>query len=176
MHQETVSPNTSKNGGRSTGARTALASIAAVTSVLAASSCCLPLVPFLLAAGFAGTSTVLSAARPVLLGTSVLSIAYGFYQARQAKKCRRRPGLVSSMLLWFSTVFVLIAILFPQIIANAAASLWPGEPYAPQAHSRRHRRPGPGRCARLLLRREQCSFRPGSARPPHGTESVRHPQ
>lgn len=122
MPEQIASPNTANNAGRSPGTRSALAGIAAVASVLAASSCCLPLIPFLLAAGFAGTSAVLSAARPFLLAASVLFIAYGFYQASEAKKCRRRPGLVSSVLLWMSAVVVLIAIFFPQIMANAAAS------------------------------------------------------
>src|SRR5882724_5597494 len=36
------------------GARTAAASTAALLSVLAASSCCLPILPFVIAAGFAG--------------------------------------------------------------------------------------------------------------------------
>ena len=105
------------------GRRTTLVSIAAVGGVLAASSCCLPVLPFVVAAGFAGGSTFLSAARPYLLGVSILLIAYGFYQAGRAKKCKLRPSVVGSVLLWVSAVFVFISIFFPQVMANAAADL-----------------------------------------------------
>jgi len=103
--------------------RTTLASIAAVGSVLAATSCCLPVLPFLLAASFAGSSAFLEVARPFLLIGSILFIAVGFYQAWRAKQCRRRPSVISSILLWTSAVFVFVAIFFPQLMANAAASL-----------------------------------------------------
>jgi len=103
--------------------RSALAGLAAVGSVIAASSCCLPILPFALAASFAGGSAVLAAARPYLLGGSILFIAYGFYQAWRAKKCQRRTSVVASTLLWVSAVFVVISIFFPQMMANAAAGL-----------------------------------------------------
>jgi hypothetical protein len=109
---------------RSAGTHTTVASFAAVASALAASGCCLPVVPFVIAAGFAGGSTVLSAARPYLLGVSILLIAYGFYQARRAKKCRRRLSAVNLILLWVSTAFVAISIFLPQLFANAAANLF----------------------------------------------------
>jgi hypothetical protein len=102
-------------------AGTTLASLAAVGSVIAASSCCLPLFPFLIAAGFAGGSTFLSAARPYLLAGSILFIGYGFYQARRARQCQRRPHWLTSALLWLSTVFVVISVVFPQVMANAVA-------------------------------------------------------
>jgi hypothetical protein len=108
----------------SSNARTALASVAAIGSVIAASSCCLPILPFVFAASLAETSTVLLALRPYLLGASVLLIAYGFYQAWQNKRCsRRKPGILSSALLWLSASFVFISIFFPQILANATANL-----------------------------------------------------
>ncbi len=105
------------------GTRTNLASLAAIGSVLAASSCCLPLFPFLAAAGAAGGSAFLTAARPYLMGVSILFIAYGFYQARRLKKCRRRPSAIGAVLLWTSTALVLLSILFPEALANAAAGL-----------------------------------------------------
>jgi hypothetical protein len=61
-----------------------LASLAAIGSVLVASSCCLPVLPFVMAASFASGSAFLSAARPYLLAASVFFIAFGFYQARRA--------------------------------------------------------------------------------------------
>ena len=109
--------------GRNSGARTAVASICAIGSVLAASSCCLPILPFLFAAGFAGSSAFLSASRPYLLGASILFIGYGFYQALRAKKCQRRPSIIASALLWVAAAFVVISIFFPQVMANASASL-----------------------------------------------------
>src|SRR5215472_12595657 len=102
-------------------AGTVAASLAAVGSVLAASSCCLPLFPFMMAAGLAGTSAFLTEIRPYLLVGSILFITFGFYQARRARKCNRRTGVVASVLLWVSAGFVLISILFPQIMANAIA-------------------------------------------------------
>jgi hypothetical protein len=123
MHEPTAAPNGAPDAGRYGGMHTALASIAAIGSVLAASSCCLPILPFVVAAGFAGSSTFLSAARPYLLGASVLFIAYGFYQSWRAKKCRRRLSPIGSILLWFSALFVIVSIFFPQVMANAAASL-----------------------------------------------------
>jgi positive regulator of sigma E activity len=105
----------------SSGAGTIAASLAAIGSVLAASICCLPLFPFVLAAGLAGTSGFLTEIRPYLLAGSVFFIALGFYQVRRARKCRRRTGIVASVLLWLSAGFVLISIFLPQIIANVIA-------------------------------------------------------
>ena len=100
---------------------TKLASLAAIGSVLAASSCCLPVLPFMMAAGLAGGSPFLEAARPYLLVASVLLIAFGFFQAWRAKKCQRRPSIVNSILLWTSAAFVFFSIFFPQVMANLLA-------------------------------------------------------
>lgn len=105
------------------GTRMTIAGLAALGSVLAASSCCLPLLPFVFAAGFAGGSALFAAARPYLLGASVLFIAYGFYQARRAKQCHRKPSVPALLVLWFSALIVAISIFFPQVMANAAANL-----------------------------------------------------
>jgi hypothetical protein len=76
-----------------------------------------------MAAGLAGTSAFLAEVRPYLLAGSILSIAFGFYQARRARKCNRRTSIIASALLWASAGFVLISILFPQIMANGIAGL-----------------------------------------------------
>lgn len=107
----------------SKGGRVAVSGLAALGSVLAASSCCLPVFPFFLAAGAAGTSAFLSAARPYLLAASILFVAFGFYQSWRAKKCERKPSLFSSVLLWTSTIVVILSILFPEALANAVVSL-----------------------------------------------------
>jgi len=103
--------------------QTALVSVAAIGSVLAASSCCLPILPFVVAAGFAGGSTFLYTARPYLLIASIIFVGYGFYQGWRAKRCQRRPSRIGSILLWFSALFVLVSVFFPQLMANAVASL-----------------------------------------------------
>src|SRR5258708_18859127 len=91
-----------ENASRS--GRTIAASLAALGSVALASSCCLPLAPFLLAAGTAGSSAFFAKLRPFLLAASVLLIAFGFYQSWRAKQCKSKPNLVSTVLLWFSAI------------------------------------------------------------------------
>ena len=109
------------NGNRGLGS--AFAALAAIASVLAASSCCLPVLPFVIAAGLAGGASFLFAARPYLLAASILFIGYGFYQARHTRKCHRSAPVISTVLLWASAAFVFISIFFPQLMANAAAEL-----------------------------------------------------
>jgi len=106
--------------------RTIVASLAALASVVLASSCCLPLLPFLFAAGAAGSSAFFVKLRPFLLAASVLLIAFGFYQRWRAKQCQCKPSLMSTILLWFSAIVVLVFILFPQAIANILANLLAG--------------------------------------------------
>jgi hypothetical protein len=112
-----------KSGSRGT----ALASLAALGSVIAASSCCLPLLPVLFAAGAAGTSAFLAQLRPYLLVVSVLLIAFGFYKSWRAKQCNCKPSLISTFLLWFSAFVVFVFIFFPQLIANLVADLLAGK-------------------------------------------------
>src|SRR5713226_3754254 len=104
-------PAVSDSGSR-TNRRTNLASVGAVASALAASRCCLPLLPFVAAAGLAGGSVLLTTLRPYLLGASMLFIGYGFYQARRATQCNCRPSLISRILLWSSAAIVALMILF----------------------------------------------------------------
>ncbi len=106
---------------------TVAASLAALGSVIAASSCCLPLVPFLFAAGAAGMSAFVGKLRPYLLVLSVLLIAFGFYKSWRAKQCNCRPSKISTALLWFSAIVVFVFIFFPQVIANLVADLLAGK-------------------------------------------------
>jgi len=98
------------------------AAISAVGSVLAAATCCLPVLPFVLAAGTAGTATFLSSVigflRPYLLGVSVLFIALGFYQSRRASQCNSKPSVLSQVVLWVSALIVAVSILLPQAFAD----------------------------------------------------------
>jgi hypothetical protein len=95
-----------------------LSSLAAITSVLAASSCCLPIIPLWLAAGSAGASMFLASARPYLMTLSVLLIAYGFWTAARARECTRRRRTINLVLLTVSGIFVASSLLFPQVLAN----------------------------------------------------------
>jgi hypothetical protein len=106
---------------------TAIASLAALGSVVVASSCCLPLLPFLFAAGAAGTSAFVAQLRPYLLVLSVLLIAFGFYKSWRAKQCDCKPSRISTFLLWFSAFLVFVFIFFPQLIANVVADLLAGK-------------------------------------------------
>ena len=103
--------------------RTILASLAALVSVILASSCCLPMFPFIFAAGAAGSSLFFTRVRPFLLAASLLSIAFAFYQRWRAKQCQCRPSLVSTIILWFSVIVVFLFFVFPQLIANFVANL-----------------------------------------------------
>jgi len=109
--------------GLKTGRPTLIAGLAAIGSTLAASSCCLPLVPFLMAAGIAGSSAFLTAAKPYFLGLAIFFIAFGFYQSRKARECHRPHNMTATALLWLSSVIVLLSILFPQLLANLAAGV-----------------------------------------------------
>jgi hypothetical protein len=116
-----------EQGGNNPGSkRTIIASLSALGGMVLASSCCLPLAPFLLAAGTAGSSAFFVKLRPFLLAGSVLSIGFGFYQSWRAKQCKCQPSLLSTILLWFSAIVVLLFILFPQAIANLLANILGG--------------------------------------------------
>src|ERR1017187_9202041 len=62
---------------------------AAVVGALAALSWCLPLGPFLLAAGSAGASGIFVSLEPYLIAFAVLMLVVGFVQAFRARKCGR---------------------------------------------------------------------------------------
>jgi hypothetical protein len=113
--------------GKSESRGTVVTSLAALGSVIAASSCCLPLLPFLFAAGAAGTSAFVAQLRPYLLALSVLLIAFGFYTAGRAKQYNCKPSRISTFLLWFSAIVVFVFIFFPQVIANLVADLLAGK-------------------------------------------------
>ena len=103
------------------------AAISAVGSVLAVATCCLPVLPFVLAAGTASSTTLLStyitALRPYLLGVSVFFIALGFYQSRRASQCNCKPSLLRQVVLWVSALIVAISILLPQAFADLVERL-----------------------------------------------------
>ena len=122
MNTETIS-TTAKPASKGTFA----AALSAVGSVLAAATCCLPVLPFVVAAGTASSaeflSSYISALRPYLLGVSVLFIALGFYQSRRASQCDCKPSVLSQVVLWVSTLIVAISILLPQAFADLVERL-----------------------------------------------------
>jgi hypothetical protein len=103
-----------------------MASLGALGTVLLASSCCLPLFPFLAAAGAAGTSAFFVKARPFFVALSLLLVGFGFYQAWRAKQCNAKRSILSRVLLWFAAVAVVVSLLFPQFFANLVADLLAG--------------------------------------------------
>lgn len=98
-----------------------LSSIAALSSLIAAVSCCLPVGTLLFAAGAAGAARILAPLRPWLIGVSVLSLAMGFFQAYRRSHCTLRRDPFTVVVLWFSAAVVVLMLLFPQVIAGYLA-------------------------------------------------------
>jgi uncharacterized membrane protein len=94
--------------------------VTAVVSALAALGCCLPLGPFLLAAGSAGAAGVFLSLQPYLIAFSVLMLAAGFVQAFRARQCGRRRRALNLTVLLCSTGLV-AAMLFGYVPASAPA-------------------------------------------------------
>lgn len=94
--------------------------VAAVIAALTTLACCLPF-SFVGAVGLAGASTRLQAARPWLLMAAGALLVVGFIQLYLRRdRCERRSRL-SIAVFWIATIFVLVLILFPQIIASILA-------------------------------------------------------
>jgi hypothetical protein len=109
------------NNSRQPARGTILASTVALASAILASSCCLPLLPFVAAAGLAGGSSLSTAMRPYLLTVSVLLIGFAFFQSHRAKQCNCRPSKLSTTVLWLSAAVVAMMIFFPQAVAEFIA-------------------------------------------------------
>lgn len=97
-------------------------SLAAIGSVLAASLCCLPILPLALAAGGASAAFLTaSKLQPYLLGLSVLCVGYGFWQAARAKQCGVGRKTLNYSLLAIAALMTGATLLFPQAVANRFA-------------------------------------------------------
>jgi hypothetical protein len=81
----------------------------------------LPLLPFVAAAGVAGSSAWFAAVRPYLLAVSVLCIGFAFFQSHRAKQCECHRSKLSIAVLWISAAIVAVMILFPQAVAGFLA-------------------------------------------------------
>jgi uncharacterized membrane protein YidH (DUF202 family) len=99
---------------------TLASAIAAVLSAAAALSCCLPLGPFLLAAGSAGVSGIFVSLQPFLIGFSAAMLVVGFVQAFRARRCGRKRRLLNVAVLLCSTALVAV-MLFAYVPASAPA-------------------------------------------------------
>jgi len=104
-----------------------LPALAALGSVITASSCCLRCCLSCLLPEQAGTSAFVAQLRPYLLVLSVLLIAFGFYKSWRAKQCNCKPSRISTFLLWFLGDCGVVFIFFPQVIANLVADLLAGK-------------------------------------------------
>jgi hypothetical protein len=98
-----------------------VSAIAAIGSLVAAVSCCLPVGTFLVAAGTASAGRILDPLRPWLFGVSIAALILGFVQAYGRSHCSLRRNPVSIALLWTSAALVLLMLLFPQVIAGFLA-------------------------------------------------------
>jgi len=94
--------------------------IAAVIAAVSSLACCLPL-SFLGAAGLLAAGARMQALRPWLLGASIFLLIVGFVQLYLRRgQCLRRSRM-SIAIFWIAAVFVLMLILFPQLIASILA-------------------------------------------------------
>jgi hypothetical protein len=75
---------------------------------------------FAAAAITASAGAVLVNLRPWLLGVALVFIGVGFVQLRHARACGR-ASRASAIMLWTSTVIVVLALLFPQVLATILA-------------------------------------------------------
>jgi hypothetical protein len=100
---------------------TLVSSIAALGSVIAAMSCCLPVGTFLVAAGAAGAGRVLAPLRPWLFGVSIGALILGFVQAYGRSHCSFRRNPTTVLLLWVAAAVVLALLLFPQVVTGFLA-------------------------------------------------------
>jgi hypothetical protein len=97
-------------------------SLGAIVTSIVTLACCLPL-PFLGAAGIAGASVFLAAARPWLLGVSAVLLVAGFFQVYRGMRCRTRQSKTVIALLGLATIVVVLLLLFPQAIASILADI-----------------------------------------------------
>ena len=104
------------------GWKTTAASLGAMVSSLLTLGCCLPL-PFLGAAGLAGASVFLSAARPWLQGLSVILLGVGFFQVYRGMKCRARQSRIALVILGLAAVLAVFLLFFPQVLAGLLADI-----------------------------------------------------
>ena len=111
-------------------------SLAAVGSVLTATTCCLPFGTILIATGLAGVARFVDAVRPWIMGISILLLALAFYQAYNRRYCERR-GKLTLAALWIASLAVVGLLVFPIAYATWTGDRPPdGQPPLVALHSR----------------------------------------
>ncbi len=90
----------------------------AIVTSLATLVCCLPVGLLGAAGGSAVAAFVFDAGRPWMLGLSLGFLALGFAQAYRAKRCGAKPNRLALGLLAVAVVIVVLAAIFPQVIAG----------------------------------------------------------
>jgi hypothetical protein len=98
-----------------------LATIASLTSLVAALSCCLPIGTLLMAAGSATASIVSEKLRPWLLAVSVGCLVLAFVQTYFVRRCEFGRRRLRTSLLWLSAVLVVSMLAFPRFTSTLFA-------------------------------------------------------
>jgi hypothetical protein len=101
------------------------ATLAAIASLVAALSCCLPLGTLLMAAGSAGASLFSERLRPWLLAFSVASLVFAFVQTYVRRRCDFRTRRLRTVLLWFSALLVVGMLAAPRYVSSLLAGKLP---------------------------------------------------
>lgn len=100
--------------------------IAAVTSLIAAATCCIPLGTVVAAAGTAGASAMLDTARWWLMPLSGVLIAVALWQTYRHRPLSGKRPLAGQIILWTAAAMVAMMFVFPQqvalLVANRPAS------------------------------------------------------
>ncbi len=101
--------------------RASVSALAALASVVAMVSCCLPLPAILLAGGLSIGGVWLTEARPYLLALSLALVGYALYSLYRKRSCAMARPLWAQALVWLSLGAVVALGAFPQWSANRLA-------------------------------------------------------
>lgn len=96
-----------------------IAPVAASIAALSTLACCLP-IGFAAAAMTATASIAIGKMRMWFLGASVVLVVLGFMQLRRARACGR-SSRASTILMWLCASVVILAFVFPQVLATILA-------------------------------------------------------
>ena len=96
-------------------------SVAALVSVIAASSCCLPLGILAASGTLAAAGQWIQPLQPYLLGLSAVCLGWAIYRMAFAPRCERRSP-VQMTIVGLAAILVTAMIVLPQQIANFLAN------------------------------------------------------
>lgn len=98
-----------------------VAPVAAALSALTTVVCCLP-IGIAAAAATASIGAVVASVRPWLLAMSVVLLGVGVMQLYRRNGACARQSRTSVALFWTSAAIVVVALLFPQLLASVLAN------------------------------------------------------